>query len=755
MMKNHNKSLLALALTSLLCLTACGDGEDGKDGAPGEPGIPGEPGQPGAPAGSGTSTIISAGDVSFEIVPADNTLAGGEAFALKFKASATNGSGERVPLTGLDQVALYSITAMSNSSGSGAPLQWVNNATAQELGSSMYCTLDGTYSSRGQTGNACLLVEDPAEPGTYTGTWEHDGVAPIMNANDDLNAPHRLFLRAYNLKDASGAAIADKVLSTPLDYIPASGELVEATGKDTVTDAACIACHGEVEGRIAKINAHHNYQSTEKCVACHNPALVPDEAQKAEGWVFDFGPMVHRLHAGHHIAGFLSGEAKEYFGEIGFPAELNNCASCHNNGDSWNANIYREACVGCHINVNFETGVGHSDFNLAQADDSQCQSCHGSGALSPMQAHKVGKRAEYAELLTVEFTSATAAASTTAGNKLVTITANVSFNGQPLTDAAQLAVLNKDATLIGNVDTRGEVTRWGSRPGLASGSAVNGVLTLTADVPEAQAMGTIYVGTEANFCVDNSGKIAACAEGMPFDAVNPIGATSSVKFYNLDGGDAVTARFAIAERMSASEAKCNACHGTLDYIKGTRHGTYTFDQCMDCHNNSYYGSYHGTSEYNTGNLDADGKPIFAEVPGLLYANRDLMTVAHRFHSGNWGEAAIFRDASGELHGYPGVETECAACHKDETPLFAADGGLTSAKRAIKISASEYISPVAESCRTCHAHSDAAALAHFKSNGALVAGDAATDANLPVESCATCHAEGKTYGVDKVHAGGAH
>ncbi len=44
--------------------------------------------------------------------------------------------------------------------------------------------------------------------------------------------------------------------------------------------------------------------------------------------------------------------------------------------------------------------------------------------------------------------------------------------------------------------------------------------------------------------------------------------------------------------MSASEAKCNACHGTLDYIKGTRHGTYTFDQCMDCHNNSYYGSYH-------------------------------------------------------------------------------------------------------------------------------------------------------------------
>lgn len=34
MMKNHNKSLLALALTSLLCLTACGDGEDGKDGAP-------------------------------------------------------------------------------------------------------------------------------------------------------------------------------------------------------------------------------------------------------------------------------------------------------------------------------------------------------------------------------------------------------------------------------------------------------------------------------------------------------------------------------------------------------------------------------------------------------------------------------------------------------------------------------------------------------------------------------------------------
>ena len=141
---------------------------------------------------------------------------------------------------------------------------------------------------------------------------------------------------------------------------------------------------------------------------------------------------------------------------------------------------------------------------------------------------------------------------------------------------------------------------------------------------------------------------------------------------------------------------------------------------------------------------------------MTFNNKDLFTVAHRFHSGNFGVVeGIFRDANGALFGYPSPETDCTACHKDGAKLFATDGGLTSGKRSIKVG-SNYISPVAESCRTCHAHSDAAAVAHFVSNGATVEGvNATTSSNLPVESCATCHAEGKTYGIDKVHAEVAH
>jgi OmcA/MtrC family decaheme c-type cytochrome len=149
-----------------------------------------------------------------------------------------------------------------------------------------------------------------------------------------------------------------------------------------------------------------------------------------------------------------------------------------------------------------------------------------------------------------------------------------------------------------------------------------------------------------------------------------------------------------------------------------------------------------TTDKTLAKLDADGNPVIAEGGG----------------------AAIYLDTDVELVNYPAVQTKCSACHKDDAKLFADDGGLTSGKRAIAVSTNQwnptstkYVSPVAESCRSCHAHSGAAALAHFESNGAILLKDNMGVADLPlsVESCATCHAEGKTYGIDKMHMGGAH
>ncbi len=553
-------------------------------------------------------------------------------------------------------------------------------------------------------------------------------------------------------------------MSVPVDFIPATDEL-GVSGKDTVSSAACKNCHGEVDGHIAKIEAHHNYQDVKNCVTCHNPDLVPSDAQLAEGWVFDFAPMIHRIHAGHHISDSLSGEAKEYFGEVGFPSDLKECKSCHDGAPSYNTNIYAQACVGCHINVNFTTGENHSEFGLAQADDTQCKSCHGSGSLTPEAVHSVGKRAEYASLFKVDFTSAAVVTSAAPGMKTLTLKANVTMNGAAIPNGTDLKVYNAttnptgmfvaNGLLLGNVTTDGTVYAWRDvKPTaialkLENGTLADGVLTFVKDIPDAQAVGTIYVSSEANVCI-KAGKVSSCnATGLEFGPTNPIGNTAPVKFYSLDASAVVKARMTDPARITVEEAKCNACHGTLDYIKGTRHGTYTFDQCMNCHNDTTGASGHKTVV----SKGEDGSKVIN--PEVTFNNKDLFTVAHRFHSGNFDViAGIFRDANGELVGYPSPETACSACHKDDAKLFATDGGLASEKRSIKVG-SNYISPVAESCRSCHAHSDAAAVAHFRSNGAVVEADAMTDPNLPVESCATCHAEGKTYGVDKVHAEVAH
>ncbi|MCL1073807.1 OmcA/MtrC family decaheme c-type cytochrome [Shewanella dokdonensis] len=804
MMKNHKKSLLALVLLGLFGLSACtfdgDDGKDGADGAPGTPGADGQNGQDGQDAGSAVSAVYNAGDVAFTIEPADNTLAGTGTFALKFKVTAKDQAGAEKPLSGINQVAIYSTTAMPNDTGDGPATVWVNNGA--DGAHSMYCTLDGTYSSRGETGDACILAEDPANPGTYTGTWQHDGVAPIMNANDDLNAPHRVFLRVYNLKDATDVtkSLSGKVLSQPLDYVPATGALVESTGKDTVADAACIQCHGEnAKGTIANIEAHGNYESVKNCIACHNPATQPDADQAAKGYVFDLPAMIHRIHGGKHVADY-SGGVPGAWANIEFPAPVYECTTCHNATDeektTWNTAPTRAACQGCHTGVNFETGVGHE--GIPQANDENCSGCH-RGSLAPINAHKVGKRAEYSKLADISFTGAKIVGpSTTTGYTTVEVTADVTIAGTPITATTAFANFSKISTLMGNVDsTTGEVTRWSGRPNLdgsgsnpastdaavanlnASAAVTDGVLTLTFDVIDANATGSIYVGTEANYCVSKDGAIAACDSAttynpdLAFHYGDPVGASSTVKFFNLTDPTAAAkeARFVDPARITVAEAKCNACHNSLDYIKGNRHGVYTFDQCMDCHNNTWSGSYHPETQILTMAREANGSVkvdatdapiVLSTAPApVIFHNRDLVTVAHRFHSGNMHNpetgaelesAGIFLDEKGVLHGYPAPSNDCSVCHKDGTKFFDGNGMLTSGKRAIAVSnygPVSQVSPIAESCRSCH--TSASAEAHFVSNGATVESDGLTDPNtVPVESCATCHAQGKSYGIEKFH-----
>ncbi|QYK13825.1 OmcA/MtrC family decaheme c-type cytochrome [Shewanella rhizosphaerae] len=755
-MKKNKITLLAMALMCAIGVSACSDGKDGKDGAPGEPGVPGTPGTPGAPAGSTVDTVATAADFKLTLQPADIVVVGADDFSIKFTATGKNSKGDDVPFTGLEKVALYVTNQVANTTSSGAPMLWSNNALANEFGSSMYCTPTGKAAARGGAEvDACTLVEDAENPGTYTGTWEHDGNAPVVVADGDPNSMFRVMIRTYDVTDATGVSISDKLLSTPLDFIPATGEMA-VSAKDSVSSAACIQCHSELMGyddgdkRIANIGAHHNYQKVENCIACHNPAYAADQNDPEKGFNPNFNAMIHTIHAGGHLAewGVLKGDAEEFAG-VHFPAELNECTTCHDNGNQWKENVYREACVGCHVTVNFETGEGHSDFQLPQADDSQCMNCH-IGNLSPEVVHKVGNRAVEQEQVVLDFQGVTVTDNGD-GTSALTVTTKVTVNGAAPADGSMLdPYMPRLSTglLIGNVEQGGAPIRGLGMP--VNGVAITGgILTTTKNFDSARLTGSIYVTAEVMIC-GAGGKAAMCADGD----YTEVSASAPVKYYNLDDPAVapMQARMSDADRVTVSEAKCNSCHGNLTHIKAPRHGVSEFTQCMDCHNNRYPGSYHGAVEYDTGEVDADGNPIMAPVEGLTFANRDLMTVAHRFHTGTFG-GGIYLDKNLETVGYPALATDCQACHKDGATFFAADGGLTSGKRSIQVTATEYISPVAETCRTCHI--SASALAHFESNGATVHGKPDTTADLPVESCATCHAEGKTYGVDKVHAGGAH
>lgn len=808
-MKKNKTTLLAMALMCAIGVSACSDGDDGQDGAPGAPGIPGEPGSPGTPAGSTVNTVNSAADFMLTLQPADIVVVGTDAFSLKFDVTGKNAKGEEVPFTGLDKIALYVTNEVVNTTDVGAPMLWSNNALVNEFGSSMYCTPTGdTTDRRGNVVDACTLVEDPENPGTYMGTWEHDGNAPVVSAAGDPNSLFRVMIRSYDVTDASGEGISDKLLSTPLDFIPATGELA-VSAKDAVSNAACIQCHSELKGygdgdmRIANIGAHHNYQKVENCVACHNPANATDQNDPERGYNLNFNAMIHTIHAGGHLAewGVLKGEALDEFGEIHFPAELNECTTCHDNGEQWNVNVYREACVGCHVTVNFETGEGHSEYTLPQADDSACMTCH-IGGLSPMQTHSVDRRVAFENGLVFDVTSAEVAAD------VLTISVGVQLNGMVPVDGTDLTkYLNKfesgDDMLIGTLDANGDYIR-----GLSINTKGNpeqfvvqgGKLTLTKALAANQLDGqTLSITSEMNMCGDTStSKIientklpdgagtdsGACDVAIPanivtkffkFDAVAAKGVPTeaNLRWVSPDLTEYMTPTQASNDRTTADEAKCNACHGNLSHIKSPNHGVTNFTQCADCHNNNYAGSYHA-DVYKQSGVDSNGKPTFELVPGLEYYNRDLVTVAHRFHSGMFAGdtgAGIYLDTDGEdWVNYPAPQTDCQACHKDENAsgnamkFFNGNGVLTSGRTAIAVnddqfnpmSVTQYISPVAEACRSCHAHSGASALAHFKSNGATVFGDKILNADdVPVESCATCHAEGKTYGIDKVHMGGAH
>lgn len=148
-----------------------------------------------------------------------------------------------------------------------------------------------------------------------------------------------------------------------------------------------------------------NRNQIEQCVLCHNPN-ESDKARRpaAEGapQSVNFAQMIHKIHTGEEmqaeggsglvIYGF--GGSKNDFGEVRYPGDRRNCATCHVNGSEQlpleeallpvkdarglinPVGATTSACTGCHVS---RSAASHALANTSTLGES-CAVCHGSDA---------------------------------------------------------------------------------------------------------------------------------------------------------------------------------------------------------------------------------------------------------------------------------------------------------------------------------------------------------------------------------------
>jgi OmcA/MtrC family decaheme c-type cytochrome len=184
-------------------------------------------------------------------------------------------------------------------------------------------------------------------------------------------------------------------------------------------------------------------------------------------------------------------------------------------------------------------------------------------------------------------------------------------------------------------------------------------------------------------------------------------------------GSAVTPRRTVVEL-----SRCNSCHQTLEFHGGNRR---TPDYCVMCHNPAFV-SDEPPSE--TGTLS---------LPSLNF--KDLI---HGLHSQGHYPDALERcsqchvDGTAELPLSPELLPSLSlevGCNED--PIADADDACAEAN-VVELGRTE-LPAAAAACLSCHESASAAAHAEVNTTAA------------GAEACATCHQNGRSEGLDVVHA----
>jgi OmcA/MtrC family decaheme c-type cytochrome len=513
-----------------------------------------------------------------------------------------------------------------------------------------------------------------------------------------------------NLTEQIGKSYYDNVVH---DFRPDGGTVAANTAWDKIRDTSCNACHEQL--------AFHggSRRDVKLCVMCHQPQTNdPDTGNSV-----DMAVMIHKIHApGLQQTPYViwgNQSSVHDYSHITFPQDVRNCETCHEGTTAANTpsqkDVYytkpsRRACGACHSAVNFATGVGHP----AQADDSQCATCH-----IPDSGHEFDASIKGAHTIPVEskqlkgLTSKIVSVSNAAAGQKPTIVFEIRnadgtfVNGKTLATFAPIHggptsdyrnYYREDARTAATYDANTGRTTYTFTNAIPAGST--GTWGFTAD---------IYRNAEIVRADDNS--TIALREAV----FNPV-------FYS-----AITGAVAPAASVVTTE-KCVVCHEKLELHGGQRQNV---SECLFCHN--------GTQ------TDASRRPADQKPDQSI--SMELMI--HRIHTGHeltkeftvYGFGNTPHDYTHVT--YPQDRRNCVACHASagttQLPVATASKPVLSPR--------DYFSPMGKgtaACLGCHDSRDAAAHAYL--NTTIFPGT-----EDPAEACGVCHGPNADWAVDKVHA----
>jgi hypothetical protein len=359
---------------------------------------------------------------------------------------------------------------------------------------------------------------------------------------------------------------------------------------------------------------------------------------------------------------------------------------------NWMDHPSRKTCGSCHDNINWETGEGHSEYNLVMVDDVTCGNCH-----VPYTDQEFDRSVKGAHLVLYKSSQFPGVLI-----KLLSVT-NTNPGDRP---TVTFSVGSKDAPIDPSTMNRLRFMLSGPNDDYSfrvQESAISAAVWAGDNTWTYTFVQPLPLDAEGSFTISAEGRNIVPIDFDPGveeerdNAENPLLAF------------AVTDAIATPRRTVVDDYNCESCHSNLAFHGGTRHDP---QYCDTCHMPEA--------------IDFDGDQTI-----------HFKYMIHSIHRGEeleYGFSIGDHDYSDVV--YPGDLRNCDACHVNNSQQVPVVSSALST-----ITPQAWWSPMmpnSAACLSCHDDDDSAA--HAFSNTVFFG-----------ESCGTCHGEGRVAAVDKVHA----